>query len=388
MIKYHQGLRYAYMSNICFNTSNNKILYYYPSDNPNYRRITEIIERKTEYYRFGVKFEEISTPFPSNLHPVIHNKYVSISITKSPRHIGHVAENLHAVMNIVTDPNFVQGPIEYILFPNLVDEVDFNRGVMEAVQQYGSYYNYSVIYGKNFSNIFNVNIEKDPLLCFDQVVILDRNENISLGGIFTEIITSDYMRASVYHKFQFAYERHKKEKYNALVINRLGRRKFDNIDEIEYILKNNFKSSLSYTISYFDEQSFEYQVKAVYDNDIILISHGQGEITLLFAKPYSVCIEGNTPYFYEKFGHILSTLFRLYMIHPNSQYSINTSNDKYQKCLRDTLLSTYGGECKQSTILGNVYQTREYMKSSFQEAIDYLNGIDFDHYLPDENYIF
>ncbi|KAK8792075.1 hypothetical protein WA158_003700 [Blastocystis sp. Blastoise] len=387
MPKYHMGLKYAYMSNICLNTNNYKILYYYPSDNPNYRRITEIIEKTTEYYLFGTKFEEISTPFPSHLHPVIHNKYIAMCFAAWIKHIGHVAEAIYTVMNIVTDPNYVQGPIEYFLFPNINDEVEFNLEVMKVVQQYGSYYNYSVIYGKKISKLFNINIEKDPIVCFDQLVLFDRNENIILGGIFTEIITSDYIRASVYHKFQFAYERHKKEKYNALVINRLGRRKFDNIDEIEHILKNDFKSSLSYTILYFDKRSFKDQVKAVYDNDIICISHGQGEITLLFAKPYSVCIEGNTPYFYEKFGHVLSMLFRLHLIHPNNQYTVKYPKETFDNCLKDTLLTTYL-RCKKCTVLKNVYLYKEYIKSSFQEAINYLDGIDFDHYLPDEKYIF
>ncbi|KAK8811570.1 hypothetical protein WA158_003304 [Blastocystis sp. Blastoise] len=388
MPKYHQGLRYAYMSNICLNTQNNEILYYYRPNDKSYRRITEIMKKQTEHYRFGFQFQEIAGLFPSFKHTVIRKKHIALSFAAWIRHIGHILETAFTVLNLVDNPNYYQGPIDYFIYPNIKDELAYNLEMMEVIKQFADLYDCKVFFNDSFFREFNISLIEDPIVCFDQIVIVDRNEDVCLGGILTNSFTTDLLRANIYRRFHFLYQRYNKNKYDTLVINRLGRRKFSNIDEIEDILQNSFSDFLNYSIAYFDHESFEYQVKAVYNNDIIFISHGQGEMTLLFAKPYTVCIEGNTPYFYERFGHILSILYRLYIIHPNNQYSLRISKSHFKPCLNDTLLVTYGGDCKISTYTGNILLYKEYIITAFQEAIDYLNGIDFDCYLPDKSFIF
>ncbi|KAK8803748.1 hypothetical protein WA158_001442 [Blastocystis sp. Blastoise] len=388
MPSYRRGLRYAYMSNVCLDMKHYEIRYYYPTDDTRYRRMTEIINRETEHFRWGAHFREISSAFPYRDHPVIRKKYIAMTFAAWGRHLGHTLETVFTVLNLVMDPNYLQGPIDYFLYPNMNNEIEFNNEIMRVIEQYSSNNGYKVFYGDSAFNSFDIDIQFDPIICFDQVVIVDRNENMFNGGIFTMDFTSDLIRAAIYHQFYFIYKRYNKEKYNLLVINRLERRKFTNINEIENILNKNFNNTIHYSITFFDHKFFESQVRTIYNNDIIFISHGQGEITLLFAKPYSVFIEGNGPYFYERYGHILSILFRLYIIHPNNQYTLQDPEEQFQVCLNNTLLVTMGGDCKQSSIYGDIYLYREYIKSSIQEAIDYLNGIDFDHYLPDSNYIF
>ncbi|KAK8813375.1 hypothetical protein WA158_002967 [Blastocystis sp. Blastoise] len=388
MPKYRRGLRYAYMSNVCINMYSFKILYFYPSDNPNYRRITEIINRETEHFRWGASFTEIPSVFPSSYHPVLRNKHIAITIAAWGRHLLHTLETVSTVLNVVTNPNYLKGPVDYFIYPNIDNEIEYNLAIMSVIRQYAEINHIQFLYGQNSFQNFNINIDFDPIVCFDQLILVDRNEYPFGGGFFSSLQMTDLIRAAIYHNYQLFYERHNTNIYNLLILKRLSTRRFFNEQEILFILDTYYQNSIHYSTVSFEGKTFEEQMKTMYYNDIILISHGQAEVALFFVKPESVVIEANLPYFYERYGHILSIFYRLYIINPNTQYSTIYPHESFDVCLKDSLLITYGGNCKEFVKPRDIYITKEYLKAAFQEALDHLNGINFDTYLPPKSYLF
>ena len=119
----------------------------------------------------------------------------------------------------------------------------------------------------------------------------------------------------------------------------------------------------------------------MFDCDIVMLSHGAGEINLIYLKPYSVVIEGDPDLFFEAYGSTMAGLARAYFIQLNNQ---NTSI-KLEECTYMYLRE--GSPCKKKVIYTDLHISVDYIRSSLNEAIRYLDSIDFDQYRPDSHFI-
>ena len=119
----------------------------------------------------------------------------------------------------------------------------------------------------------------------------------------------------------------------------------------------------------------------MFDCDIVMLSHGGGEINLIYLKPYSVVIEGDPDLFFEAYGSTVAGLARAYFIQLNNQ---NTSI-KLEECTYMYLRE--GSPCKKKVIYSDLHISVDYIRSALNEAIRYLDSIDFDLYRPDSQFI-
>ena len=134
-------------------------------------------------------------------------------------------------------------------------------------------------------------------------------------------------------------------------------------------------------LKYFENISLEEQFKSMFDCDIVMLSHGAGEINLIYLKPYSVVIEGDPDLFFEAYGSTMAGLARAYFIQLNNQ---NTSI-KLKECTY--MLRREGSPCKKKVIYTDLHISVDYIRSALNEAIRYLDSIDFDLYRPDSHSI-
>ena len=119
----------------------------------------------------------------------------------------------------------------------------------------------------------------------------------------------------------------------------------------------------------------------MFESDIVLLSHGGGEANIMFLKPYSVVLEGNPDYFYESFGSTIAGISRIYFIH------LNNMDDHLKVSTCTTLRPLTTKPCKREVVNMNLHIPIDYIRSSLNEAIRYLNSIDFDLYRPVYPYI-
>ena len=123
------------------------------------------------------------------------------------------------------------------------------------------------------------------------------------------------------------------------------------------------------------------QIQSMFESDIVLLSHGGGEANIMLLKPYSVVLEGNPDYFYESFGSTIAGISRIYFIHLNNM-------DDHLKVSNCTTLDPIVNEyCKREVIHTDLHIPIDYIRSGLNEAIRYLNSIDFDLYRPVYPYI-
>ena len=119
----------------------------------------------------------------------------------------------------------------------------------------------------------------------------------------------------------------------------------------------------------------------MFDCDIVMLSHGAGEINLIYLKPYSVVIEGDPDLFFVAYGSTMASSARAYFIQLNNQ---NTSI-KLEECT--SMYLREGSPCKKKVIYTDLHISVDYIRSSLNEAIRYLDSIDFDLYRPVYPYI-
>lgn len=119
----------------------------------------------------------------------------------------------------------------------------------------------------------------------------------------------------------------------------------------------------------------------MFESDIVLLSHGGGEVNILFIKPYSVVLEGNPDYFYQSFGSTIAGISRVYFIQLNNQYEPL----KIKECGMFSPHAKF--VCSQRVIQTDLHVPIDYVRSGLNEAIRYLNSIDFDLYRPVSPYI-
>ena len=50
----------------------------------------------------------------------------------------------------------------------------------------------------------------------------------------------------------------------------------------------------------------------MFDSDIVMLSHGDVEINLIYLKPYSVVIEGDPDLFFEAYGSTMASSARVF----------------------------------------------------------------------------
>ena len=135
------------------------------------------------------------------------------------------------------------------------------------------------------------------------------------------------------------------------------------------------------SLKYFESISIEEQFKSMFDCDIVMLSHGAGEINLIYLKPYSVVIEGDPNIFYEAYGSTMASSARAYFIQLNNQNNTNITS----KCpLSYRGVNNY---CKRKVIFDDLDISLDYISSALNEAIRYLDSIDFDLYRPGINHI-
>ena len=135
------------------------------------------------------------------------------------------------------------------------------------------------------------------------------------------------------------------------------------------------------SLKYFESISLEEQFKSMFDCDIVMLSHGAGEINLIYLKPYSVVIEGDPDLFFVAYGSTMASSARAYFIQLNNQ---NTSI-KLEECT--SMYLREGSTCKKKVIYTDLHISVDYIRSALNEAIRYLDSIDFDQYRPDSQFI-
>ena len=134
-------------------------------------------------------------------------------------------------------------------------------------------------------------------------------------------------------------------------------------------------------VKYFEMLSPREQIQSMFESDIVLLSHGGGETNILLLKPYSVVLEGNPDYFYESFGSTIAGISRIYFIH------LNNMDDHLKVSNCTTLRPLTTKSCKREVVNMNLHIPIDYIRSGLNEAIRYLNSIDFDLYRPVYPYI-
>ena len=119
----------------------------------------------------------------------------------------------------------------------------------------------------------------------------------------------------------------------------------------------------------------------MFESDIVMLSHGGGEVNILFLKPFSVVLEGNPDYFYESFGSTIAGISWVFFIQLNNM----EEQHKVEECT--TLYPITNRTCKMKVIFSDINISVDYVLSSLNEAIRYLNSIDFDLYRPEYPYL-
>ena len=134
-------------------------------------------------------------------------------------------------------------------------------------------------------------------------------------------------------------------------------------------------------VKYLETLTPKEQIQSMFESDIVMLSHGGGEVNKLFLKPYSVVLEGNPDYFYQSFGSTIAGISRVYFIQLNNQYEPL----KIKECGIFTPQAKFA--CSQRVIQTDLHVPIDYVRSGLNEAIRYLNSIDFDLYRPVSPYI-
>lgn len=119
----------------------------------------------------------------------------------------------------------------------------------------------------------------------------------------------------------------------------------------------------------------------MFESDIVLLSHGGGEINIIFMKPYSVVLEGTPDYYYQSFGGTIAGISRVFFIHLNNM----DEHLKSEECntIAHRLVNV---SCRMKVIYTDLHIPVDYIRSGLNEAIRYLNSIDFDLYRPSTPY--
>ena len=135
-------------------------------------------------------------------------------------------------------------------------------------------------------------------------------------------------------------------------------------------------------VKYLETLTPKEQIQSMFESDIVMLSHGGGEVNILFLKPYSVVLEGNPDYYYESFGGTIAGHSRVYFIQLNNM----DEHLKVDKCstIAHRLINI---TCKRRVIQTDLHIPIDYIRSALNEAIRYLKAIDFDLYRPVYPYI-
>ena len=134
-------------------------------------------------------------------------------------------------------------------------------------------------------------------------------------------------------------------------------------------------------VKYLETLTPKEQIQSMFESDIVMLSHGGGEVNILFLKPYSVVLEGNPDYFYESFGSTIAGNSRVYFIQLNNM----DEHLKVKKCVSVLPLTTLN--CRRKVIQSDLHIMIDYIGSGLNEALRYLKSIDFDLYRPVYPYI-
>ena len=374
--EHYSRMYYVHMKNVCYNFKNNTILFYKSTD----PELSKLTTGNTLFKWTLLKFQNLNQPFPVDTYYTFEEEGIWLQSIRFIHHVAHFFESLAVPFNAILKPAFFQGPIRKVFLTNLSKLNSYNQQTLEAFKDIYQKVNI-VLYQKQDVYDQLLSGYSNSIICFKTVGALERQQKLALGGYFYLDLGTDIYRSYIYKQYDLHYERMNKQRYSTLLIDRKGPRKWTYLKDMVNLIQTNYSSILDLKVKYLESLKPREQIQSMFESDIVLLSHGGGEVNILFIKPYSVVLEGNPDYFYQSFGSTIAGISRVYFIQLNNQYEPL----KIKECGMFSPHAKF--VCSQRVIQTDLHVPIDYVRSGLNEAIRYLNSIDFDLYRPVSPYI-